>query len=406
MKNKIIISSILTIAMCVSLIAGSTFALFTSESKVDVSVSSATVSVTATPTSPEMGSTLGDHLGSANANGNSLTLKNFVPGDYATFTINVKNDSTVAVKYRTVISGEGELFSGLVVTIGGEKFTGGTASSAWELFNPGEGNKAVDVKIALPEEAGDEYQNKSCTLTYKVEAVQGNYTVKVDSADDFVSALTSGADALSLTDNITFDSAITLASDVEIYLNGKELSVAGLEVTGEAHISGGSIVSTPTTNMQPHVLVKSGGELTLENVEVEIDDYMNYQRGQDYAEFVGISVDAGGTLVLDNSNIVVENDVLRAHNYCYGITATNANIIMNGGSITVKCVGGTVSAFATAICSIGNTTLTLNEVTVDAPLLGLAMAGKLVVNANNCTLTSTRFEGLKGGTYELNPVND
>ena len=47
MKNKIIISSILTIAMCASLIAGSTFALFTSQSKVDVSVNSATVSVTA-----------------------------------------------------------------------------------------------------------------------------------------------------------------------------------------------------------------------------------------------------------------------------------------------------------------------------------------------------------------------
>ena len=47
MKNQIIISSILTIAMCVSLIAGSTFALFTSNSEVNVSVSSATVSVTA-----------------------------------------------------------------------------------------------------------------------------------------------------------------------------------------------------------------------------------------------------------------------------------------------------------------------------------------------------------------------
>ena len=406
MKNKIILSSILTIALCLSMIAGSTFALFTSEGKVDVSVSSATVSVTATPTELKMGSTLGSHLGSAIADGNALTLENFVPGDYATFKINVKNDSTVAVKYRTVISAEGALFAGLVVTIDDVQLASGTTASDWTLINTTEGNATVNVKIALPEDAGNEFQGKSCTISYLVEAVQGNYAVKVEDADDFVNALTSGADALLLTDNITFDSAITLASDVEINLNGKELSVAGLNVTGDTHITGGSIVSTSTTNMQAHVLVKNGGKLILEDVEVKIDDYMNYQRGQDYAEFVGVSVDAGGTLVLDNSDIVVENDVVRAHNYCYGITATNANIIMNGGSITVKCAGGTVSAFTTAICSIGNTTLTLNGVKVDAPLLGLSMSGKLVVNANNCTLSSTRFEGLKGGTYELNPVND
>ena len=41
MKKKIIISSILTIAMCVSLIAGSTFALFTSNSEVNVTIGSA-----------------------------------------------------------------------------------------------------------------------------------------------------------------------------------------------------------------------------------------------------------------------------------------------------------------------------------------------------------------------------
>ena len=198
MKNKIILSSILTIALCLSMIAGSTFALFTSESKVDVSVSSATVSVTATPTAPVMGSTLGTALGTATANGNSLTLENFVPGDYATFTINVVNDSTVAVKYRTVISvsDDNGLVSGLVVTIGADVYTGTTgngelASTDWTLINPTEGNTSVDVKIALPEEAGNAYQGKTCTITYLVEAVQGNYVqaTRVDSAEALVGAL-------------------------------------------------------------------------------------------------------------------------------------------------------------------------------------------------------------------------
>ena len=198
MKNKILVSSILTIALCLSMIAGSTFALFTSESKVDVSVSSATVSVTATPTAPVMGSTLGTALGTATANGNSLTLENFVPGDYATFTINVVNDSTVAVKYRTVISvsDDNGLVSGLVVTIGADVYTGTTgngelASTDWTLINPTEGNTSVDVKIALPEEAGNAYQGKTCTITYLVEAVQGNqvFETKVESVEELVDTI-------------------------------------------------------------------------------------------------------------------------------------------------------------------------------------------------------------------------
>ena len=203
MKNKIILSSILTIALCLSMIAGSTFALFTSESKVDVSVSSATVSVTATPTELKMSSTLGTPLGSATQGtgdkANELTLENFVPGDFATFKINVKNDSTVAVKYRTVISisDDNGLAKGLVITIGDDVYTntngnGELASTDWTLINPTEGNTSVDVKIALPEEAGNDYQNKTCTLTYFVEAVQGNkvFETKVNSVEALVETLT------------------------------------------------------------------------------------------------------------------------------------------------------------------------------------------------------------------------
>ena len=199
MKNKIILSSILTIALCLSMIAGSTFALFTSESKVDVSVSSATVSVTATATAPEMGSTLGAPLGSATGIGNALTLKNFVPGDYATFSIAIVNASNVAVKYRTVISvsNDNGLVSGLVVTIGNDVYTGTTgngelASTDWTLINPTQGNATVNVKIALPEEAGNVYQGKTCTITYLVEAVQGNkvFEIKVNSVEALVETLT------------------------------------------------------------------------------------------------------------------------------------------------------------------------------------------------------------------------
>ena len=47
-KRNVLISSIITIALCLSVIAGSTFALFTSEDKVNVAVTSGDVEILAT----------------------------------------------------------------------------------------------------------------------------------------------------------------------------------------------------------------------------------------------------------------------------------------------------------------------------------------------------------------------
>ena len=191
MKNRIIVSSILTIALCLSMIAGSTFALFTSEDSVNVAVTSGKVSVTATATAPSVGSTLGTALGTANANGNEITLKNLVPGDFVDFNINVVNSSTVTVKYRTVvtITGDAALTSVLSVSFGGK--TAADASSDWATLNVDEGNATVAVRISLPEDADNNCQGKTCTITYVVEAVQGNvvFPTKVESAEELKTTL-------------------------------------------------------------------------------------------------------------------------------------------------------------------------------------------------------------------------
>ena len=185
MKSKVLLSSILTIVLCLSLIAGSTFALFSSESKVNVAVNSATVKVEAIASDLTVGSTLGAPIGSAELVGNTLTLINLVPGDYATFSINIDNQSNVAINFRTVISvaseSETDLFSGLVFTVDGVELNtvdeeGNLLVADWAALAAGEGDKTVTVKVYLPETAGNEYQNKTCTITYIVEAVQGNYT--------------------------------------------------------------------------------------------------------------------------------------------------------------------------------------------------------------------------------------
>ena len=333
MKNKIIISSILTIAMCFSLIAGSTFALFTSESKVNVAVNSATVSVTATPTAPVMGSTLGDHLGSATANGNTLTLKNFVPGDYATFKINVVNDSTVNVKYRTVITGEGELFSGLVVTIDENQFSG-RAVTPWTLIGTEDGDATVEIKVALPESASNDFQNKSCTLTYKVEAVQGNsegYAMVATSAD-LEAAIANGDENILLTNDILVTEDIAVSETVVINGNGKRL----VRVNPTATVSD----ETPEIYTGSVFTVKAGETLTLENIVVdggavwtgEVNEVLGRGTVNSGVTATGALVNVGknATIVLGEGAILQNNSGANAVNLG---TRTGGKLIVNGGEI-------------------------------------------------------------------------
>ena len=106
---------------------------------------------------------------------NTLELNNIVPMDKVAFTIAVKNDSTVPVKYRTVITGTQDdgLLAGLKLTLNGTEYNG-TAVTAWNTLEVGTDVADVNVVVELPRTAGDEYQGKSCVLNYKVEAVQGN----------------------------------------------------------------------------------------------------------------------------------------------------------------------------------------------------------------------------------------
>lgn len=195
MKKKALLTSVLTIALCLSLIAGSTFALFTSESKVNVAVTSGKVDVVATmeglslysPTAIDQSGVIVDAAnaatatafangGTADVDDNTITLTNITPGDKVSFTIKVKNNSNVTIKYRTILTCESDngLFAGLKVMIDGEEYIGQTRVSAYETLAAGTGDYTVPVSIELPATASNVYQDKTMKLSYTVQAVQGN----------------------------------------------------------------------------------------------------------------------------------------------------------------------------------------------------------------------------------------
>ena len=191
LKSKTFLGAILSIALCVSLIAGATFAIFTSEASVNIAVKSGKVNVTATVENLELYSADDIDLtkipgtekerteegtfingGTAIFTGNALKLDRLTPGDRVTFDIEVANESNVAIKYRTLLSvKDNGLFEALEVSLGGK--TDGNASD-WTVMSDAGKIATMNCSIALPIAATDEYQDKSCEITVTVEAVQGN----------------------------------------------------------------------------------------------------------------------------------------------------------------------------------------------------------------------------------------
>lgn len=187
-KSKTLLASVAAIAICASLIAGATFAIFTSKAEVNIAVSSGSVSVTATVDTDsiatkqlydaEYQSGTGHVSPDATvefADG-TLSLSNVIAGDGVKFNIVVKNESTVGVKFRTLVMCDEDngLFAGLQVSVNGVTFDGTTAVSAYTAVEPGSDDVIVPVEIELPESAEGTLGGKKCVVVYRIEAVQGN----------------------------------------------------------------------------------------------------------------------------------------------------------------------------------------------------------------------------------------
>lgn len=188
MKKKMLLTSLMSIAMLTSITVGATYALFTAESNVNIAVTSGKVSVVAnidqnsvkTKQLYDTDYTEGlnyTYEGVITFNEEGLSLEKFVPGDGVKFNIVVKNESNVTAKYRTIINctNDDGLFDGLKVSINdGGLYDGQEVTSEWTTLSVGSENQIVPIEIELPEGAGNEYQGKTCTISYKVEAIQGN----------------------------------------------------------------------------------------------------------------------------------------------------------------------------------------------------------------------------------------
>lgn len=210
MKKKIILSSVLVIVLCLCVIAGSTFALFTKETSVNIAVTAGKLDVTATidednvqyrslnetfKTETELGrATHFANGGSAEFVDGKLSLKNMTPGDAVSFNVTVTNLGEVAVKYTVksdikfvdadgnevdVQDGEGNPLPDMVtvkVTPSGSqnKFEG---ANTYVNLGGKNSTAAFTVVVEFPNgqpSNDNRYQGLSVSVDFTVEVVQDN----------------------------------------------------------------------------------------------------------------------------------------------------------------------------------------------------------------------------------------
>ena len=367
MKKKVLLTSMMSIAMLASIASGATYALFTAEDSTNIAVTAGKVAVDAyvdenSLKTYSMGvlQTYGtfENGGFAKFDEKSnLKLDLLTPGDKANFIVKVDNNSNVNIKYQITLAMEGELAPALVskVTIDGKEYSLIDGKTGYIDLAARKDIPDVTIDIELPVEAGNEYQEKSANITVKVEALQGNaptvdewdgnvdiswFTANPAATEFELSSAEALAGLAALVDNDStslskargidtlpdeYDlsgKTFKLTSDVDLYIPGEE-EPATFDPIGD------DVAFTGTFDGQGHTisnLYQSGWALGYEwevygsiglfgNVKdatiknVKLSGFESFVEGGDVG---GITGSATGTCVFEN--ITIEDSVFATYN--------------------------------------------------------------------------------------------
>lgn len=423
MKKHFLFSSICIIALCASLISGATFALFTSESKNNISITSGKVEMLSTVKNLETWS-LEDDLsmpgrsdgtftqgGSVSFLDNTLTINKIIPGDKVSFDISGTNNSNVTILYRILIKCLDEesllLMDGLDVTINDETYKGlKSYVTSWQTLEEGNTFEDVHIEVILPKEAGNMYQDLESKLSVVVEAVQGNAGYSSEKEVELVNFWDGTSDYVSLTNNtdvtnktVTISTAEELAAFRDNVNSGT--TYEGYTVSLMCDVNLQEIPWTPI-GINADSSNKFKGVFYGNNHEI-VNLYVNQEAGYHGAGFFGAlngtvqdlifsnayvknissgSATTNGTAVVAGSiypggyitNVSVSSSSVNANRYVGGIagyvygeitncTVTNSNIIAQMDNLTGSYDNGDkVGGIAGYVSSEGKFALSNNTV--------------------------------------------
>ena len=434
MKKNALISAILTIALCASVIAGSTFALFTSKSETNIALTAAKVEMTADITNLTLASVRpatvaevrdaadggdttiiedefgGQYVyadredgtfangGTANFKDAVLTLDRITPGDKVSFDVVGANTSDVTIQYRYVIEcmdGK-ELMRGMLISVEGVTYEFlGSYTSGWKALTPGTDITPVPVVVEFPVTAGNEFQELSTSIKITVEAVQGNADV-------------AGSDK----------PVVEFLDGIAVDLAGRTMPInAGVVNTGSLELSNGSIAVD-------QVGFENLGNATLNNVVIDggtpgtvAYGYGVIGRGEDSVTVLNdVTVHSAngaigavdGATVTFNSGDVEVGSAATSGRYLFYAAGENTVITINDGNFRVpeKLSNGTTQNNKRAyICAMDGATVYVTGGTFGkAPFrsavvfadTGSKYSDGIVTNATGTVI-------ITGGTFGFDP---
>lgn len=428
-KAGVLVSAIATTAVCASMIAGSTFALFTSEDQVDITVKAGSVEVSSSIENAQI-----KHATSIEKNGeeyavsytdavveevtvsgNELALTNVIPGDIMEFDIVLSNDGTVDANYQYSLKcTEGlKLISALDVEIvNGETFVysgSGLKSyqSKWDELNVN-AEETYHVTMTLPAEAGNEYKGLTSKLVVGTYAVQYNAVVDktaeavietvpeeatvidINATDDYLKALQTNNVYAILNNNITCGpvGANIEGKNVIVDLNGKTLTTNFAETAEIVSINVGN--NSEVTYKNGNYIVNGGNKYKQYNN----DNYVGVQVNQP------LSVSGNGCLTLDSvyfegyggvfvdaaaGHLVVKNSTMKIYDPMQQAIGTNNK---TNYAPVIEVYGTTIESVGTGILSnIPDGKLTVDNCNITAGLIGLYVRGGEATIKNGTKIT-------------------
>ena len=354
-------TSIAVLLICLVLVTGSTFSLFTSNSKVDISVTSGTVDVDAiinestlktwsrgeTEEEARTDGTFANDGSLATIEDGKLVLTNITPGDNTKVTVDVTNNSSVAVAYRLVLTINGELADALDITIKTPAGDFEYGYTKWITVDAGEEIGDIDVKVSFPEAENDnDYQGLECSISFVLEAVQSN--------GDFVDPITyneetgvyevNSEEGMMLMSNIISTvshgegRSLKLALTADMDMSGYDWTPVQLHwvnVDGQGHT-----VSNLSNGFASYI---GGGQLTnltLENVTASGNQAAIVAGVSEGGLVSNVTIAGTNTVTFQNVNEKEQaNGIGAVIGIHFGLSADSSVTIAEGATVTVDYTG-------------------------------------------------------------------
>ena len=308
--KRALISSMVTMILCVAMLIGTTFAWFTDTASTGVNkIQAGNLDVELVDGN---GNPLGESLQWVKAAGHENEEILWEPG--ATYNLQsfmINNKGNLALKYKIVVSGVQKGDAELLDVLDFTMTEGNTALdlNAEHKLAAGATSGVITLTAKMQESAGNEYQNKSVEgITITVVATQD--TVESDSKDN------------------QYDKDATYP-----VVSTEDLKKA-LEETGGNFTVGDDIPVTPVventavSTLVPQITVEKDTTLDLngKKISVDADETTNYGKASPLLMAV-----MGGTLTI-NGNGESEINCEARNNQVYGINVNGGKVVVNGGN--------------------------------------------------------------------------